>query len=78
MKTPAKIVSLTLTILLAWAMIAPAEAAPTEDDSSEAGICMKAFENCLNDPFVNVNFYGLLGCFGGLSFCFRFVAPLIR
>jgi hypothetical protein len=78
MKTRAKIVSLTLAILLAWGMIAPTEAAPTEDDSSEAGICLKAFERCLNDPFVNVNFYGLLGCLGGLSFCFRFVDPLIR
>jgi hypothetical protein len=78
MKNQAKIIPLTLAILLIYGSSGMLSAATPDDDSALAGICLQAFQRCLDDPFVNVNFFGLLGCFGGLSFCFRFVEPLIR
>jgi hypothetical protein len=78
MKKQAKIISLTLAILLIYGSSVTMRAATPEDDSASAGICRQAFQRCFDDPFVNVNFYGLLSCFGGLSFCLRFVEPLIR
>jgi len=78
MKKQAKIISLTLAILLIFGSTVTMKAATPDDDSALAGICLQAFQRCCDDPFVNVNFYGLLSCLGGLSFCLRFVEPLIR
>jgi hypothetical protein len=68
----------TLAILLLWGAIPQAKASAPEDGSSESGICRRALDQCLRDPFVNVNMFGLIGCLGGYSFCLRFIEPLIR
>ena len=72
MKTRFKTVSKGLAIFLVLATLATAGAG-----FLEAGICWDAFLRCLDDPFAHVLFTGLISCLGGLSFCHKFIEPLI-
>jgi len=72
MKTRFKTVSKGLAIFLALATFAMAGAG-----FLEAGMCWDAFLRCLDDPFNQMFLTGGLSCLGGLSFCHRFVEPLI-
>jgi hypothetical protein len=72
MKTRVQNLSKGLAIFLVLGLIATAGAG-----FLEAGICWDAFLRCLDDPINQLSLGGPVICFGGVSFCYRFIESLM-